>query len=148
ERTLQVLFKRDPDRDRQEGRIPFEGYEVLWPDGRPLSVGFDAFCKQGQRLLGLGWHLAGRRERLVEVSCFPLAGRDGHPTRARGHRVRRFCLCRTGSKGRLHFLDGTPTALVLDLERDEPRVLHWIGLPALRDGDCGWMDVAARLAEP
>jgi hypothetical protein len=148
QRTLRVLFKRDPARDRQEGRIPFEGYEVLWPDGRPLSVGFDAFCKQGQRLLGLGRHLAGCPERLVDMTCFPLAGRDDDLTRLPGHRVRRFCLCRTGSKGQLHFLDGTPTAVVLDLERDEPRVLHWIGLPALRDGDCEWMDLAARLVEP
>jgi hypothetical protein len=28
--------------------------------------------------------------------------------------------------------------------RDEPRVLHWIGLPALADGARQWFDIAAR----
>ena len=63
EHTLTVLLRRDPTRDRQENRIAFEGYEMLWPDGRPISVGFDAFCRQGQRLLGLGRYLAGCSER-------------------------------------------------------------------------------------
>ena len=53
-RTLRILFRRDPSKDRQRGNIVFEGYEVLWPDGRPVAVGLDAFCKHGQRLLGLG----------------------------------------------------------------------------------------------
>ena len=29
-RTLTVLFRRDPTRDRQRGLIHFEGYEILW----------------------------------------------------------------------------------------------------------------------
>jgi hypothetical protein len=64
-------------------------------------------------------------------------------TRLPGHRVRRFCLCRSGRQGRLHFLDGTPTTILLDLDCDEPHVLWWIGLPGLGDGDAGWFDLAA-----
>ena len=52
-RTLTVLFRRDPSRDRQCEAIRFEGYQVCWPDGRPVAVGLDAFCTHGQRLLGL-----------------------------------------------------------------------------------------------
>ena len=44
----------------------------------------------------------------------------------------------------IHFLDGTPTSIVFDLERDEPAVLDWIGLPGLDDGQAGWVDLAAR----
>jgi hypothetical protein len=113
-----------------------------------LSVGFDAFCKQGQRLLGLGRHLNGCQEKLVDMIYFPLAGLEDHLTRLPGHRVRRFCLRRTDRQGRLHFLDGTPTAIVLDLDRDDARVLDWIGLPTLRDGESGWFDLAARTPEP
>jgi hypothetical protein len=142
-RALTILFRRDPSRDRQHDNIHFEGYEVLWPDGRPVAVGLDAFCKHGQRLLGLGRHLAGCSERLIELICFPLRGRDDNLTRIPGHRIRRFCLKRQGSVGRIHFLDGTPTDTVFELGRDEAPVLEWIGLPALPDGGEQWVDLAA-----
>ncbi len=143
-RTLTVLFRRDPSRDRLSADIHFEGYEVLWPDREPVNVGMDAFCKHGQRLLGLGKHLAGCPERVVEMLCFGLAERDSDLTRLPGHRVRRFCLRRSGTQGRLHFLDGTPTAIVLDLAQDDPRVLTWIGLDTVADGEERWIDLAAR----
>lgn len=144
ERKLTILFRRDPSKDRQREAIRYEGYEVLWPDGRPVGVGIDAFCKHGQRLLGLGRYLAGYSERLVELACYPLGGREDDLTRLPGYRVRRFCLQRTGPQGRIHFLDGTPTTAVFDLRRDEPQVLNWIGLPGLDDGERLWVDVAAR----
>jgi len=143
-RTLRVLMRRDPSRDCQVGPTPLEGYAILWPDGQPLGIGFDAFCKQGQRLLGLGPYLSGCRERLVDMIYFPLAGLEEQMTRLPGHRVRRFFLLRGGRQGRLHFFNGTPTAIVLDLDRDEQEVLNWIGLP---DGEAAWFDIAARLAE-
>jgi hypothetical protein len=146
-RTLRVLFRRDPSRDRHDQDIPFEGYQVLWPDGFPVAVGFDAFCKHGQRLMGLGRHLAGCPEKLVDMMCFPLADREDDLTRLPGARVRRFCLRRTGHQGRIHFLDGTPTAIVFDLDSDEERVLRWIGLGEMRDGQECWLDLAARPAD-
>jgi hypothetical protein len=142
-----VLFRRDPSKDRTKGNIFFEGYEVLWPDGRHVMVGLDAFCKHGQRLLGLGRALAGCSERLIELICFPLRSRDDDLTRIPGHRVRRFCLRRSGAVGRIHFLDGTPTETVFQLGLDEPRVLDWIGLPNLAEGGEQWIDLAARLVD-
>lgn len=79
---------------------------------------------------------------------FPLAGLEDDLTRLPGHRIRRFFLLRNGRQGRLHFFNGTPTAIVLDLDRDEPYVLNWIGLPALSDGESAWFDLAARPADP
>jgi len=143
-RSLQVLLSRDASRDSQHGQTYLEGYAILWPDGRPLSVGFSAFCKQGLRLLGLSRQLDGCQERLVELLYFPLAGLEERLTRLGGYRVRRFFLLRSGQQGLLHFFNGTPTAIVLDLDRDEPQVLSWIGLPDLRDGEAGWFDLAAR----
>jgi hypothetical protein len=142
-RSLTLLFRRDASRDRREDQVPVEGYQFLWPDGRPVALGLDAFCTAGQRLLGLGRHLAGAQERLVELVCFPLADREAPMTHLPGHRVRRFCLQCHGRRGQLHFLDGTPTLVVLDLDRDEPPVLSWIGLTGLRDGECLWFDLAA-----
>jgi hypothetical protein len=145
--SLTLLFRRNPSRDRLENNIPFEGYEILWPDGRPADIGLDAFCKHGQRLFGLGKHLQGRHERLMDLLCFHLPKREVDLTRLPGHRVRRFCLRRSGSQGRIHFLDRTPTASVFDLERDEPKVLNWLGLPQLQDGEELWIDIAARPAD-
>jgi hypothetical protein len=144
---ITLLFRRDPARDRQSDQVHFEGYEPLWPDGRPVAIGLDAFCKHGQRLLGLGKHLAGCDEKLIRLVCMPLTGRDDELNRIPGHRVRRFYLHRQGEVGRLHFLDGTPTTATFELGRDEPRVLHWIGLPTLADGDVQWLDLAAMAVE-
>jgi hypothetical protein len=146
-RTLTIRFRRDPRRDHRHGKVAHEGYQILWPDGRPVTVGIEGFCRHGQRLLGLGRHLAGLPERLLELLCYPLAGIEEPLTPLPGSRVRRLCLKRSGSHGRLHFLDGTPTTLVFDLARDEPAVLDWIGLPALGDGHQQWLDLAARPVE-
>jgi hypothetical protein len=137
-------MRRDASRDRQEGERCLEGYVILWPDGRPVGVGLDAFCRHGQRLLGLGRDLRGRPERLVEMTYFPLAGIEDALTRVPGRRVRRFYLLRQGRRARLHFFDGTPTAVALDLDVDEPRVLEWAGCAGLREGETVWFDVAAR----
>jgi hypothetical protein len=112
-----------------------------------MTVGLDAFCTHGQRLLGLGRHLKGCSERQIELLYFPLRDREADMTKVPGARVRRFQLRRTGREGRIHFLDGTATAAVFDLASDEYRVLHWIGLLALRDGEGQWFDLAARAAE-
>lgn len=146
-RTLTLLFRRDPSRDRQKGLIQFEGYVPLWPDGKPVAVSLDAFCKHGQRLLGLGKHLAGCKEKLVKLVAFPIAGRDDDLNRIPGYRVRRFYLHRTGAQGRLHFMDGTPTASVFEIGQDDPRVIHWIGLSDVEDGESQWYDIAAVDAE-
>jgi len=146
-RILTILFRRDPSRDREDERTRFEGYLPCWPDGRPLAVGFDAFCKHGLRLFGLGKHLAGRREKLIKMVCLPLTGREDNLNRIPGHRVRRFSLERHGKRGRLHFMDGTPTIAEFELDRDEPSVLHWLGLPDLHDGGRQWMDLAAMEVE-
>jgi hypothetical protein len=146
-RTLTILFRRDPRRDYRQGAVSYEGYQMLWPGGRPVAVGIESFCQHGQRLLGLGRRLAGLPERLIELQCYPLGGSEEPLTRLAGSRVRRLFLERSGSRGRLHFLDGTPTALVFDLARDEPCVLDWIGLAALGDGQRQWLDLAARTVE-
>jgi hypothetical protein len=50
--------------------------------------------------------------------------------------------CRAGV--RLHFLDGSQTDGAFDLDRDDPAVLAWIGLSALRVGERQWLDLSAQ----
>jgi hypothetical protein len=45
-------------------------------------------------------------------------------------------------------MDGTPTAIVIDLDQDEESVLQWIGLAGLPDGKRQWFDLAVRAAGP
>lgn len=146
-RSLTLLFRRDPSKDRQKDNIQFEGYQPLWPDGRPVAVGMDAFCKHGMRLLGLGKHLEGCREKLIRLIYFPLSCREDDLTRLPGHRVRRFYLERTGKTGRFHFMDGTPTTTIFDLDQDEEEVLQWVGLRDLAEGERLWFDLAATAAD-
>jgi hypothetical protein len=145
-RTLKVIFRRDPDKDRSREQVDFEGYKMFWPDGRPVAVGLDAFCRQGQRLLGLGRHLKGCSERLVDLMFFPLKDRDDDLVRIKGCRVRRFFMRRQGCQGRIHFLDGTPTATVF-YTHDEAPVVYWCGLHSIPEGGDQWFDLAARPAE-
>ena len=142
-RKLTLLFRRDSSADRVENNIPFEGYKPMWPDLRPVQTGLDAFCKHGQRLLGLGKALAGREERLIDLHCFPLTHREATLTRIPGFRIRRFSIRRFGTSGRMHFLDGTATTIVLKIGLDEPKVCNWIGLTDIQDGEELWMDIAA-----
>jgi hypothetical protein len=129
------------------GQIHYEGYQSYWPDGRVVATGLDGFCRHGQRILGLGRYLAGCTERLIQMIVFPLRSIEDDLNRMPGHRVRRFYLQRLGSRGRVHFMDGTPTDTVFEIGRDEPRVLHWIGLSSLLDGGRQWFDIAARAVE-
>lgn len=142
-RILTILFRRDPSCDRQDERIQYRGFRPYWPDGREVTVGLDAFCKHGQRLLGLNRHLATRQECLIQLIQIPLKSREDDLHRIPGHRVRRFFLQREGPQGRIHFLDGTPTAIVFHSDQDEPEVLRWIGLPYLLEGERLWFDLAA-----
>jgi hypothetical protein len=146
-RTITVVFRRDPSRDRRDEQVQYQGYQLLWQDGQTAGVGLDGFCRRGQRLLGLDRRLGNRPEALVELRCVALPEREAPLTRIPGCRVRRFLLKRAGPEGRLHFLDGTPTATAFHLDRDESRVLDWIGLPSLADGACQWVDLAARVLE-
>jgi len=147
-RSLTVLFRRDESKDRQEGRIVQHGYQILWPEGQAVVVGLEAFCRYGVRWLGLNRHLAGREERLMKLTCVDLQGRDDELTPMPGCRTRRVTLRRNGSVGRIHFIDGTASAVVFILGKDEPRVVDWIGLSELADGEVRWKDVAARPLEP
>jgi len=146
-RTVTVIFRRDPSRDRQGEQRQYQGYQLLWQDGQPATVGLDSFCRHGLRFLGLNRYLGHRHEAVIELQCVSLPGRDAPLTRLPGCRTRRFFLKRAGLEGRLHFLDGTPTATTFQLDRDEARVLDWVGLSSLADGACQWLDLGARVLE-
>ncbi len=147
-RTLTLLFLRNPEQDHQAERIRYEGYHICWPDGAPVGIGLRRFCQQGSRLLGLGRQMRGKSEQLVEVGLHPVYGLEAPLTRlGRGIRTRRFYVEREHDSGRIYFFNGSPTEVEFDVHQDDPRILHWLGLPHLRNREQLWFDLSARSLE-
>lgn len=143
-RRLQALFRRNPDSDGQSDRVRYEGYEVYWPDGEPMGVNVGRFCQQGCRLLGLGRRMQGKNEQLVELTIHPLSGLEAPLTRLPpGNRCRRFYLERQDGRGKIYFFNGSPTEMEFDAQDDDPRVLEWLGLRTMGDGEQFWFDLSA-----
>jgi hypothetical protein len=143
-RKILALFKRQPTSDFQKDRISYEGYRVHWPDGEAVAIGFERFCQQGCRLLGLGRRIK-THEQLVEMLVYPVSGLEAPLTQvSKGTRCRRFYLERQEGVGRMFFFNGSPTDIVFDAERDDQRVLDWIGVTSMSDGERMWFDFGAR----
>jgi hypothetical protein len=143
-RKLQILFRRDPKRNRQLNNVDMDGFQLLWPDRRPVESGFDAFCRHTQRALGLHRHMEDVEEQLMELIHYPRNGREDSLVRIPGQIVRRLMVKREGVVGRLHLLNGAPTEITFEMGRDDPRLLNWVGLPELADGEERWFDLKAR----
>ncbi|MER3415851.1 MAG: hypothetical protein C4297_06520 [Gemmataceae bacterium] len=144
-RYLTVRFERDPAQDGEKDKIRYEGYRIFWPNGEPVGVSLKRFCQQGCRLIGLGKRMQGRLHLLVELGIHPVSGLEAPLTRlGPGVRTRRLFLERRRSQGRIHFFNGTATDIIFDLRHDDPRVLYWLGLPSLSDGNRMWFDLSAR----
>ena len=86
-------------------------------------MGLNAFCKHGQRLLGLGKHLAGCQEKLIRLILHPLSGLEAKLVRIPGYRVRRFYLERQNRIGRIHFMDATAVRVPIIVEALEGRAV-------------------------
>lgn len=144
---LTVLFRRRPGTEHAHGGITFAGYDIAWPDGRPVQTGLRRFCNVGARLL-LGRRSEGETT-LVRLTVHPVAGLEAALTRPGGGvRCRRLYAVRRGDNIRLHFLDGTPTEAVFHAAADEPRVLRWLQAERMRPGEPFWFDLASQtLAE-
>jgi hypothetical protein len=140
---LTVLFRRQQSRDEASGNIVYSGYDIFWPDGRPVRVGLSRFCQMGSRLL------VGRRHEgdtaVVKLTLYPVAGLEAPLTRpGGGARCRRFYALRHADHVRLHFLDGTPTEAVFDPETDERAVSRWLQIQRMRPDEPFWFDLASQ----
>jgi hypothetical protein len=144
-RYILALFRRNPVSDGQKERINYEGYRIHWENGDPASLGLERFCQLGCRLLGLGRKMRDKNEQLVELGVHPVDSLESPITPVeKGTRCRRFYLERQSALGRLYFFNGSETEIVFDLERDDPRVLEWLGLPDVADGSRLWLDLSAQ----
>jgi hypothetical protein len=138
-----VVLHRCRERDEATGQVSYSGYDISWPDGRPMSIGLRRFCQHGTRLL------VGRRHNpdtaLVKLSLYPVAGLEAPLTRpGPGIRCRRFYTVRTRDLIRLYFFTGTQTEVAFDPEADEEEVIRWLQAERMRPGEPFWFDLASQ----
>ena len=63
------------------------------------------------------------------------------------HRRRRFILERTGTIALLYFMNGVLTDTRLDLMNDDERILDWVDVRSLKDGERRFVDIVARASK-
>jgi hypothetical protein len=140
---LIVLLRQRRERDEVGPGIAYWGYDIDWPDGRPVCVGLRRFCRHGTRLL-LGRH-ATVATALVRLALYPVAALETSLTRpGPGVRCRRFYALREPDYIRLYFLTGDPTEVFFDPASDDPEVLSWLQAERMRPGEPFWFDLACQ----
>jgi hypothetical protein len=138
------MLQRRRERDASNETIRYTGYDIYWPDGRPVSVGLERFCQHGTRLL-VG-RFCDAESTLVRLTLFPVANLEAALTRpGPGVRCRRFYALRQDEGIRLHFFTGTPTEVLFNPEQDEPAVLSWLHADAMRWGVPFWFDLGSQI---
>jgi hypothetical protein len=142
--ALDVILHRRRERDATKDDITFAGYDICWPDGRPVSLGLRRFCQQGTRLL-LGRARDPERA-LVRVTLYPVNGLDASLTKpGKGIRCRRFYALRIQDEIRFHFFTGAETEIVFDGRQDDPEVLNWLHVEHIRPSIPFWFDLSSQL---
>jgi hypothetical protein len=145
EPTKAFLFlERRRERDQCTGQTVFTSFDISYPDGRPVSVGFHSFCQHGTRLLlGRACHI---ERAMIGITLYPVAGLEADLTRpGPGVRCRRFYALRSAEEIRLHFFNGTPTEIVFHAKLDDATVLHWLRADYIRPNTPFWFDLASKL---
>jgi hypothetical protein len=141
---ITVLLTRRRERDDANDRIVYSGYDIHWPDGRPVSIGLERFCQQGTRLL-LG-RARNVQQALIRVTLYPISGLDAEFTRpGQGIRCKRFYSLLEKNEIRFHFFTGTPTEVVFHRHDDDPEVLRWLHAERVRQGHPFWFDLASEI---
>jgi hypothetical protein len=145
EPTKAFLFlQRRRERDQRTGQTVFTSFDISYPDGRPVSVGFHSFCQHGTRLL-LG-RACNIEKAMIGITLYPVAGLEADLTRpGPGVRCRRFYALRSAEEIRLHFFNGTPTEIVFHARLDDATVLHWLRADYIRPHIPFWFDLASKV---
>lgn len=143
---LIVRFQRRPEAEHADDHVASLDYDISWPDGRPVQTGLSRFCNFGSRLL-LGRRYEGGTA-LVRLIVHPVPGLEATLTRPGGGvRCRRLYALRRGDSIRLHFLDGRPTEVIFEADKEEPPVLRWLQADRMQPGEAFWFDLGSETLE-
>ena len=141
-RCIEVLMRRNTANDCNTQDADYAGFDFLWPDNQPVQVNLSQLCGIGVRLVF--------RESLPHEGSFRvqfyLVPVDHHlaPRLAvpRTLKPRRIFFERQGPEVALHFINEFRTDVVFH-QNDDPRILHWVGLNQLAEGQRQWFDLLA-----
>ena len=141
-RRLDVLLRRNLNNDSSTKDTSYAGFDFCWENGVLVQVNLLRLCGIGVRLV-FGKQVPSKGSFQVQFHLVPVD--DPYSKRLpvpRAWRPRRIYFERIGSRATLHLANGFCTDVYFD-EKDDPRVVEWVGLRDLSPGQRQWADLLA-----
>jgi hypothetical protein len=141
-RKIDVLLRRNTSNDHATEGARYTGFDICWEDGLPAQVNLARLCGIGVRQV-FGDQVPQVGSFRVQYYLIPIDDRSA-PRLAvpRSLKPRRVYFERQGPMAALHLANGFCTDIVFHQD-DDPRILHWVGLPQLSHGQQQWVDIVA-----
>jgi hypothetical protein len=141
-RKIDVLLRRNSRNDDTSEDATYTGFDICWENGQPAQVNLARLCGIAVHQI---FHNQIPHEGSFHVQFYlvPVENR-GAPRLAvpRSLKPRRVYIERQGPVAALHLANGFCTDIIFHQD-DDPRMLHWIGLTQLSDGQQQWADMVA-----
>jgi hypothetical protein len=135
-------LRRNTHNDGACDNATYTGFDIFWEDGRPVQTSMARMCGIAVR------HIFGHQipsGDLFPVQFHIVPQENPYSPRLalpRRFKPRRVYFQRLGPTAVLHLANGYRTDVVFH-EEDDPRMLQWVGLAALADGEQQWVDLVA-----
>lgn len=141
-RKIDVLLRRNSRNDDTSEDAAYTGFDICWENGQPAQVNLARLCGIAVHQI---FHNQIPHEGSFHVQFYlvPVENR-GAPRLAvpRSLKPRRVYIERQGPVAALHLANGFCTDIIFHQD-DDPRMLRWIGLMQLSDGQQQWADMVA-----
>jgi hypothetical protein len=141
-RKIDVLLRRNSQNDGTSEDATYSGFDICWEDGQPAQVNLTRLCGIAvHQIFGDRAPHAGSFR--VQFYLVPVDNRSA-PRLAvpRSLKPRRVYFERQGPIAALHLANGFCTDIIFHQD-DDPRMLRWIGLTQLANGQQQWADMVA-----
>jgi len=141
-RKIDVLLRRNTHNDSTSKDAEYTGFDICWEDGQPAQVNMARLCGIAIRQI-FGDQIPPAGSYRVQYYLVPIGDRSA-PRLAvpRSLKPRRVYFERQGSIAALHLANGFCTEIKFHQD-DDPRMLRWVGLPQLSQGQQKWADIVA-----
>ncbi len=145
-RTLTLVCERNEKFDHEHERIQYSGMVFYWPEGNKVDLSVNQFCQIGVRTLIGRKHISSRQ--LLNITLTPVAGLEAPlPRLGKGSRSRRLFIRKQDNVGIMHLINGMATGLQFYPNRDDARIVEWLGMNDINDGDDMWFDLVVSSSE-
>lgn len=139
-RKIDLLLRRNSSNDSTTGDVKYTGFDICWEDGQPVQMNLARLCGVGVSQI-FGDQIPQAGSFCVRYYLVPVENRAA-PRLAvpRSLKPRRVYFERQGPLAALHLANGFCTDIAFH-QNDDPRILQWVGLPQMSQGQQQWADV-------